>query len=282
MRRSALVLCLAACRAPAVDVVPQGPPSLPPQRVVHVVEDHVGVLVAASAVDVGPRLAGKLLDVTVRPGDRVRAGDVLARVDAAELVAEVEAATAALEVTRAETERARLDAGEARENSTRTRKLHAYVSEQDSSGARYQEKHADVRVRRARAELLAAEARVRNAERRLGDAEIRAPFAGAIALRYAEPGAAVTPTSPVVRLISSEHPQVRFAVPEARAAVMTPGDRVHVQVPWLAEGLTGAVEAIAPEVDGAAGLVFVEARLVGGITGARTPIGTAVRVRLDS
>ena len=44
-------------------------------------ERYVAVIAALEAVDVASRHAGTLLEVRVRPGDRVAAGDVLARLD---------------------------------------------------------------------------------------------------------------------------------------------------------------------------------------------------------
>lgn len=222
---------------------------------------------------VGSRTSG-------RTGDRVRAGEIVASIDTPGLLAEVDAAAAALEVVRAEAERVRLDASHTRETLARTDELRAYVSAQETSTARYQAKNADARHRRARADVLVAEARVKQAEQRQADTELRAPFDGVVAARYADPGAVVNTTAPIVRLIAAENPRVRFAVPERDAAMLSPGDGVQVRIDGFAATVPATVETVAPEVDAAAGLVFVEARFADGVTAGQVPLGVMVRVRL--
>jgi RND family efflux transporter MFP subunit len=280
IRLLALSLGLVACHVaePATDPDPTLP--LPPRVSAPTPDpEHVGVIVAEQAIELTARVDGRLVDVRGRPGDRVRAGDIIASIDTPGLLTEVDAATAALEVARAEAERVRLDASHTRETSARTDELRAYVSAQETSTARYQEKHADARHRRARADVLAAEARVQ-AEQRRADAELRAPFDGVVAARYADPGAAVSTTAPIVRLIAADNPRVRFAVPEMDAAALTPGDGVQVRVDGFTTTVMATVETVAPEVDAAAGLVFVEARFSDGVTAGQVPLGVMVRVRL--
>jgi multidrug efflux pump subunit AcrA (membrane-fusion protein) len=80
---------------------------------------------------------------------------------------------------------------------------------------------ADHAAEGARAAHAAATARVqeRAAEAQrlravLAETELRAPFAGVVAVRYATPGAMVAKATPVLRLVASDDAIVRFAVPE--------------------------------------------------------------------
>src|SRR5688572_611232 len=61
----------------------------------------VGNLIGLQTVDVAPRTAGRLLNVNVQMGDRVRRGQVLAKVEDREIVEQVRAAEASQEVAKA-------------------------------------------------------------------------------------------------------------------------------------------------------------------------------------
>jgi multidrug efflux pump subunit AcrA (membrane-fusion protein) len=101
---------------------------------------------------------------------------------------------------------------------------------------------------------------VEDASAKIVEAQLRAPFAGAISRRYVDAGATLELGRPVVQLISDAR-LVRFAVPEERSAALRLGGAVQVE--FVDEGLKvrGAVTAIAPEIDAGTRLLFAEARL---------------------
>src|SRR5829696_9205848 len=89
---SALLL-LAACQA---ETAPAGKAERPAQvqRVDFAAEqaarDFVGVVRARTETDLGFRVAGKIVERRVNVGDRVRAGEVVAQLDAQDLRLQVE------------------------------------------------------------------------------------------------------------------------------------------------------------------------------------------------
>jgi membrane fusion protein, multidrug efflux system len=262
-----------------------GPPAPPPDPAprpavtVEAARDYVGLVVTDQTVELTPRLAGRVANVTVRLGDGVKAGQVVAALDIRALQADLEAARAALRAARADVERMRLELAEAHEKSGRTNKLKEFVSQEELSGASYREKLAEARLGRARADVASAEARVRQEEVAVADAEIRAPFDGVVAARYVDPGASVTPAVPIVRIIASNRLLVRFALPEDQARSLRPGDPVRVGVDTLGASFEGTVRRVSPEVDAAARLVFAEAQLVvPGEWQGKVPAGVAARV----
>ena len=69
----------------------------------------------------------------------------------------------------------------------------------------------------------------------------------------------VGPAAPVARLIASGGLRVHFAVPPAQAGKLTLGQSVLAEVAGAANTLAGAIRYIAPELDPASKMVFVEA-----------------------
>jgi hypothetical protein len=91
----------------------------------------------------------------------------------------------------------------------------------------------------------------------------------------------VSPTTALFRLIAVARLRARFAVSETVAVTLRPGDAVIIRVESLALTMTARVLAIAPEVDAAADLVFVEALVeVPPSWDHRLPSGTACHVAL--
>src|SRR6266542_1746412 len=92
-----------SCGQPAPAMAPAPLRSEPPPDLASAPPpDFVGVLVLGYAVDVTPRLEGKVEAVFVHPGDRVKAGTPLAHVDLAKTREELEMARAELLALRAE------------------------------------------------------------------------------------------------------------------------------------------------------------------------------------
>ncbi|MFZ6178854.1 efflux RND transporter periplasmic adaptor subunit [Nannocystis pusilla] len=223
-------------------------------------EAMVGVLVpVAEVVLTAPEFA-RLERLEVQVGDRVREGDVVAALDVREERHELAAATAAWEASKAELERLELELQRARETRSDTEQLEGVVSGAELREHRYAEKLAAARKRSASASLRQQRSSVEDASAKIVEAQLRAPFAGAVSRRYVDAGATLELGRPVVQLISDAR-LVRFAVPEPRGEALRLGAAVRVE--FVDEGLTvtGEVTAIAPEIDAGTRLVFAEARL---------------------
>jgi RND family efflux transporter MFP subunit len=224
---------------------------------------YVGVVVAVEAADLAPRFAGELIEVKVRAGDTVAAGDLVARVDPRLLREELTVAEAALGTARALLRQADVDVADAeRRIAIEQRAVASGTSAADRlEQARFDLERAGAARSRARAAAAEERARVDNARSRLADAEIRAPFAGSVAIRYRDPGAVVGPSAPILRLIGGGALSVRFAVPPAVAAALKPGAHATVNVDTIAAAFTATITQVSPELDTASNLIFVEADL---------------------
>jgi membrane fusion protein (multidrug efflux system)/multidrug efflux system membrane fusion protein len=217
------------------------PPSPPPPT-------FIGVVRTGDAVEVAPKVEVKLDQVLFRAGDRVRRGQPLASLD-------VHALESDLAIARAEEAEAR---ARLRDAAARLRRRRALGR---TSIAREELDEADAQAAMARAQMEAHRARAVQLARALDDARLRAPFDGVVAALYASPGALVSPTRPVLRLIGDGAVEVRFAVPERQAASVTAGQPVHIELSALGLSLRGTVERIAPEVDAVSHLVVAVARV---------------------
>jgi RND family efflux transporter MFP subunit len=172
-------------------------------------------------------------------------------------------AEATVKTALVEQERAVVELAEAEERFARRKSLSAdaLASGEDLSTARYQHKLAETRLSAVRAQLAEKRSQVEKLRQSNADAEIRAPFDGIVAARYVDPGANVTPATPIVRLISAGDLFVRFAVPEEKARALAVGIAVRVSAGDDRASLRGSIEKVAPEIDAASRMVIVEARL---------------------
>jgi multidrug efflux pump subunit AcrA (membrane-fusion protein) len=175
------------------------PPTSPAVAVAPVasVLDASGYVVARRQATVSAKITGKVIAVLIEEGQRVEAGDVIARLDDANARAQV--AQAAAQVAQ---QRANLAAaGVAYENAGPIFERHraqfaaAFVSAQafDDAKASYDAARANLDV--ATRALGVAEASLGVAQRNLDDTVVRAPFGGIVTVKAAQEGEMVSPVS---------------------------------------------------------------------------------------
>ncbi len=239
----------------------------------------VGVVLARESVDVAAPVEGRLETLLVRLGDHVQRGATIATLEEAPFRRELAMAEAARRAAEAEESRSRTRLEEARERLERAVSLAGYLSEADRATAEVEEKLAASAREAAEAHLERERAQVEQLRGRLAETRIVAPFDGTIAARYQDPGVILRAAAPIVRIIRSGELWVRFAVPEEELAGLTVGRTVSVVVDSWRSQVPAVIEQIAPEVDPAAQLVVVEARLtVAPDPGQPIPSGLKCRV----
>ncbi|WP_170229784.1 efflux RND transporter periplasmic adaptor subunit [Polyangium fumosum] len=226
------------------------------------------MILSRKTVDIAPRLDGKIGEVSVRLGDRIPEGGLIAVLDAPSVAFDVRMAAAALKSVELSREQAKQELAEAEERLARREGLSAegLTTGEDVATARYQ-----VAIRRAHVETLSAQIDERRAKlaqlrRSKTDLLITAPFEGYVAARFVDPGASVTAATPVVRLVDARSLFVRFAVQESEVALLSAGRALQIETvdgkPEVV--LDGKVDRIAPEIDAASRMVVVEATIDGG------------------
>lgn len=211
------------------------------------------------------KVAGTVTRRPVKVGEAVRAGALVAALDATDYQIQVQEAEAALLEARARVQNAEAEYG-------RIRGLYA-----EDLVARSRFDAAQTQRQTSRAALAAAEQRLALAEKRLGYTRLHAPEAGAVAAVHVEPGENVQAGQPVVRLATGGALEVEISVPEGRIGQITEGDTARVT---LAAVPGAALRAVVTEVGVAPGpsatAYPVVARLLNAIEGLRP--GMAARV----
>ena len=159
--------------------------------------DTSGYVVARRQATVSSKATGRVLEVLIEEGQRVEQGQVIARLDSSGTSAALAEAGARLAQAQADLDAARIAADDAYPIYRRSEQLHAaaLISGQafDAARAAYHATGADLVVRSravdvARAGLLVA-------QRNQDDTVIRAPFAGVVTVKAAQPGEIVSPLS---------------------------------------------------------------------------------------
>lgn len=223
-------------------------------------ERVLGVLVPEAEVVLVASGFARLQRFDVRVGEEVLEGQVVAEMDVRGDRAEVLVATSALEASEAELERLGLELEQARDNRSEVERIEAFISKAELRERSYAVKLAAARRRSADASRRQQHGRMDEAQARIADGKVRAPFAGVIARRYVDAGATLSIGDPVAQLIS-EARLVRFAVTPSRARGLTLGTRATVTFRERGREATGTVVTMAPEIDAGTRLVIVEARL---------------------
>ena len=197
-----------------------------------------GTLRPRNQAQVSAEVGGRLVRILKDDGDRVRAGDVLAVLDATDYRLAHERARAALQV--AEANRAHAEAEEERaQNLLRT----GGITDKDRLAAQVSLKVAEAGVAQARAEAAIAAAQQ-------GRSSVRAPFTGRVAGRLADPGTMIAAGAPLFTVVDDSIFELRAAVPSASYSAMRVGAPVQVAVdsaPGLA--IEGRVARVSPLVD---------------------------------
>lgn len=188
-------------------------------------------------VSPGTKIMGRIEEVRVHEGQRVRRSQVLAVLENRDLVASVEQANAA--VTMAE---ARLQ--NARAQHDRIVSLHERGSATDKS---LEDAVAGLRV--AEAGLEQAHANVTAAQVMLEYAEIRAPIDGWVIRKMAEVGDMASPGMPLFVLEGLSRIKVAVAVAEADVVGMEPGDPATVRIGALDRDVEARIDRIVPSAD---------------------------------
>lgn len=317
---SALVVgCVAACGGGA----PQGQGGGPvrPPRPVQLVEVGsaelprqlvaTGVLAAKEELVLGLEVGGRLATLPVDVGDRVEPGAVLASLDERDLQLALQRARVALAaaearigvqqgvdldrfdvestpavreakavLTEASLNRDRV-ATIVQQNMQPGRELDVAEATRAVAESRLQRARDDVRTQIADAALRRVE--LKQAEKRLADSRVLAPWAGRIAARHVTAGQVVPAGAPVVTLLRTEPLRLQLRVPDRAASEVAIGQLVHFTVdglgtPGQAEERQGRVERLGPSIERGDRTLLVEAE-VGNADGALVP-GSFCRARI--
>lgn len=186
--------------------------------------EALGTLAADESVVIAPEIAGRVVALGFKEGDRVKKGQELVKLDTAILDAELKQLQA--------------DLGLARDTFERNRSL-----SQRGVGTQ-------VALDEATAKLASTEARVQLAQAKLAQSTIRAPFDGVVGLRSVSVGDFVSVGKTLVTLTNIDPIKVDFRVPEIFLSRVKVGQSISIKVDALSgREFEGRIFAIDPVVD---------------------------------
>ena len=228
--------------------------------------EFLGVTIAREAIEVAAPSEGRLEAVYVNLGDQLKLGGRIARLNSDSISQQLTMAQASLLAAEADERRTQLALAEAEGRSSRRQTLAAegLLSREEVVTAELQVKMAVTNLDAAKARIAEQQARVAQIKDSLNNAELRAPFAGTVAARLANPGTTVHPGAPIISLIREDDLWIRFAAPPERLASFSIGSVINIKIEAFSSGTSGTTAVIlhvAPAADPVSQLIFVEARL---------------------
>ncbi len=266
---AALLLALAACNEPvheksaAAAAIPVHAATTAYQTEPSFYE-ATGTVASRSTAVISAKWSGYVREIRVRVGDNVREGQELVTLDARDLEAASKRAAAGRDEIRSAIAEADSSLASAKSNldlaEATYRRMSDLYEKKSISDHEFDEASASVkaarsswdmaRARRAQMDsrLSAASEEMRAADVNLGYALIRAPFAGVVTLKSADPGSLAMPGSP---LLTIEGGGYRFEaqVDESKLASIHPGQEVQVTLDGTASPIGARVSEIVPAVD---------------------------------
>ena len=204
-------------------------------RVATVSNTRAGTIKACRRAKLSPVIGGQVTAVPYPEGSRVRKGDVLLRLDPADIEAEIGHIQTQIVSARDRARAACLRAEYMSRTLSRKRALHPAAISQDAyDKAQTETQIAHAECQAARSAVDVAEAALKVAQKRLEHTKITAPFDGVLAKVNARAGEYIAPsppsalTAPVIDLIAPGCFVVTVPIDEVDASRIAPGMSAQV------------------------------------------------------
>jgi len=184
------------------------------------------------------KVSGDVREVPIREGESVRAGQLLARIDTADLEAKLIERHGALESAKAQLAMA-----------AKTQGMNQQLLKQNFiSQNAYDNSESSVSV--SQGNVKSAEAQVQLARNALRDALAASPLAGVVAKRHVQVGEKVAFDSPLVTVVDLSDMELQAAVPAVDVPELTIGKSVELTIDGFGDRrFTGRVERINPAAE---------------------------------
>jgi RND family efflux transporter MFP subunit len=231
-----------------------------------------GYIVAERKAAVASKITGRLVDLMVEEGSKVKKGQIIARMESDDVTAAKNQAAANLVNALAALEQAKTDRNIARRENFRYQGLGAdgSVSQSDWDAINTRYKRSEEGVKVAEANVLALKAALEGAKAGLDYTLIRAPFDAVVLTKNADIGDIVTPfaavataKAAVVTIADMNSLQVEVDVSETNIVGIRVGQACDIQLDALpAIRFRGEVYTIVPTVDRTKATVLVKVRFL--------------------
>ena len=246
-----------------------------------------GTLQPVDQSTVKAKVSGEIRQVAVREGEAVKAGQVIARFDTADLEAKLTDRIGALESSRAQLAMA---------EKTRAQNQQLLKQKFISQNA-YDSAESNLSV--SQGTLKSNEAQAQLARNALRDAVVTAPLSGIVAKRHVQPGEKVSFDAPLVTVVDLAQMELRAMVPANDIPELVVGMKVDLAIDGFGDRrFTGTIERINPTTEAGTRAITVfihipnpDAALRGGMfgtgkvtlaAGAPVPTLPAIAVRTEA
>lgn len=204
-----------------------------------------GSLKAVNSAMVKARVAGELQGLTVREGDFVKAGQVIARIEASEYAARVRQAS-----QQAQSAKAQVDVAQRQFNNNQALVNQGFISKTalDTSLAN---------LNAAQATYRAAQAATEIATKSLDDTVLKAPISGQVSQRLAQPGERVGVDARIVEVVDLSRLELEAALSAGDAMEVRVGQRAELQIEGSPQAVSAQVVRINPSAQAGSRSVLV-------------------------
>ena len=193
-----------------------------------------GTVLANEEVEIRSEIAGKVQEIHIDEGRKVRKGELLLKINDAELQAQRDKLYSQRKLA---------------EDKERRRKI--LFDKQNISPEDYEIALNELNMIVAELSLV---------EARIDKTEIRAPFDGSIGLRYVSPGSYISSDTRIATLQNIDAVKIDFSIPEKYVNVVRVGQPISFTVAGSEKNNTGIVYAIEPKIDPVTRTVLLRAR----------------------
>jgi len=201
------------------------------------VEAAVGSVRAVHEIAVGSKLLARVVEINVKAGQKVREGDVLARLDDADLRARLAQARAALAAAEAARTQAAAD----------QRRYAPLVETKTISRQEYD--RVVTALQTAEADVQRAKEAVNEVQVMLDWATVRSPIDGTVIDKRVEAGDMVSPGQLLLTLYDPTRMQLVAGVRESLAMRLSVGEKIGVRLDVLDKVCQGEISEIVPEAN---------------------------------
>jgi RND family efflux transporter MFP subunit len=230
------------------------------EAVTNSVLDASGYVTARRQATVSAKITGKVTELLIEEGMRVKEGDVLARLDDTEARAQLALTKAQQTATRAQLAEIRAQLAQAERDLTRQQGLadRQLVSAQALEAALTQRNMLKARLASLEEQVRVAQESVVVAQVQLDNTVVRAPFNGVVIAKAAQPGEMISPMSAggsftrtgIGTIVDMDSLEIQVDVNEAFINRVKPGQPVEAMLNAYPDWkIPGAVIAIIPTAD---------------------------------
>jgi RND family efflux transporter MFP subunit len=249
---AASLVLLAACGSPSPSGAEPAPPvqrraTPPPERPL----EFVGVVTTRDSKVVAAEFEGRVVTLYVRPGQRVRAGEPIVKLDDSQVRKQLAGAIAAVDAARAEMGRAGVEVRAAKREMRLERRLYrrGAVAREKIRQANFDRSRAGASYGSVAAQHRQAVAEREQLEQHLARSILVAPIDGVVSMILLKEGEVAKPGMAVARVFDPRDLWVRFAVDNEYRSLVSEGTRVAAVMPGSGETLDAVVRSVSTDLE---------------------------------